>query len=594
MPAAREFDQLALKFVDPIQHDYEVIRPIVLFEETVSARSEQLGLSRTTVGDKARRFVQQGMMGLLPAAATPHEKEPTYPTPIAAYILSLKKWYPPIHYREIVRILERKFGYHTNHHTVKQFLLDHPLPLQLELELPTFHQFEEAYQARWTVVRMYYEGWNKQSIAGCLKLARSHVHDLIAAFERDGFAGLEDQRTRPPTHPDNQLTLPFLKEVLDLQQEYPQAGRFRLRGLLEERSDHTPPSERTIGQAMQINRRFHGAPDPGSQDQSQRVTDTEGTFRRYRPTRRHQMWFVDIRYLVKHQGAWRYSLCLIEGYSRKILAGMVSEYQDLIAVLQLLHAALAEYGCPEAIVSDNGAVFTAHDYTTILTALEIEPHRIPKGRPWCNLIESQFRIQARLADAKFETTQTLAELQEAHAQFVQTFNTTAHWGHRERADDRTTPEAVLDWTRGRQLDPAQLRRVFGGAPLLRQVNRYGFVSIQRFYIYAEAGLSQKRVSIWMYDGYLRVEYQQTLLAHYRTEPDQPRRRLKAITHPARFRTRFLSPQLELLELDDEQWLKVRRRPYLRQPKRPPSQSVQLALFQILGVMLALLRVLPPK
>jgi len=32
----------------------------------------------------------------------------------------------------------------------------------------------------------------------------------------DGFAGLEEQRARPPQHPGNQLTLPFLKEVLDI------------------------------------------------------------------------------------------------------------------------------------------------------------------------------------------------------------------------------------------------------------------------------------------------------------------------------------------------------------------------------------------
>ena len=47
----------------------------------------------------------------------------------------------------------------------------------------------------------------------------------------------------------------------------------------------------------------------------------------------------------------------MEGYSRTILAGMASLYQDEIAILQLLHAALAQYGRPEAIVSDNGRGF---------------------------------------------------------------------------------------------------------------------------------------------------------------------------------------------------------------------------------------------
>ena len=80
-----------------------------------------------------------------------------------------------------------------------------------------FHEFEDAYRARWTVVRMYYEGWHAKSIAGCLKLSERHVRRILAAFEQDGFTGLEDQRSRPPDHPANQLTLPLLKEVLDFQ-----------------------------------------------------------------------------------------------------------------------------------------------------------------------------------------------------------------------------------------------------------------------------------------------------------------------------------------------------------------------------------------
>jgi transposase InsO family protein len=83
----------------------------------------------------------------------------------------------------------------------------------------------------------------------------------------------------------------------------------------------------------------------------------------------------------------------MEGYSRKMLAGMVSPHQDLTAVLQILYAALSEYGCPEALVSDNGSVFTAHDYLAILRDLDITPLHIEKGKPWQNLIEAQFKVQ---------------------------------------------------------------------------------------------------------------------------------------------------------------------------------------------------------
>ena len=63
MSAQEEFEHIRRQFIDPIQHDYEVIRPIVLFAETAAERSRQTGVERTVVGDKARRFVLEGMAG---------------------------------------------------------------------------------------------------------------------------------------------------------------------------------------------------------------------------------------------------------------------------------------------------------------------------------------------------------------------------------------------------------------------------------------------------------------------------------------------------------------------------------------------------
>src|SRR6266542_4125715 len=94
--------------------------------------------------------------------------------------------------------------------------------------------------------------------------------------------------------------------------------------------------EATVGRAMAINRRMHGAPGPWSSARDEHEPATEPRHLPYRPHYRHHLWFVDIRYLVKLEGHWVYSLCILEGYSRTILAGMASEHQDLHALLQLL------------------------------------------------------------------------------------------------------------------------------------------------------------------------------------------------------------------------------------------------------------------
>ena len=179
---------------------------------------------------------------------------------------------------------------------------------------------------------------------------------------------------------------------------------------------------------------------------------------------------------------------------------MASPHQDLTAILQILFAALAEYGGPHALVSDNGSVFTAKDYLAILRDLAIEPLHIEKGKPWQNMIEAQLKVQLRLADYHFEQARTLEDVQHQHAAFIETFNTTPHWAHRTRADGHRTPVEVLGWLRGRGVEPQRLREIFGRTEFLRTVNRYGFVSVQRFYLYAEQGLARQRVSIWIYEG----------------------------------------------------------------------------------------------
>ena len=132
MSAAEDFAQYKLHFVDDIQHDYEVIRPIVLFAETVAERSRQTGIERTVVGAKARRFATAGMLGLVDQRlGNLGRQDHVYPEAIAAHILYVKQLYPPIHDRAIVRIVQRKFGYKTNHHTVKHFLERFALPVQL-------------------------------------------------------------------------------------------------------------------------------------------------------------------------------------------------------------------------------------------------------------------------------------------------------------------------------------------------------------------------------------------------------------------------------------------------------------------------------
>jgi N-acyl-D-aspartate/D-glutamate deacylase len=86
MPASERFQQLALRFTDPVQYDYEVIRGIFLADETMAERSRVTGQDRATVAAKARRFLEQGMLGLVDRRATSKRGPYSYPENVAGYL----------------------------------------------------------------------------------------------------------------------------------------------------------------------------------------------------------------------------------------------------------------------------------------------------------------------------------------------------------------------------------------------------------------------------------------------------------------------------------------------------------------------------
>jgi hypothetical protein len=89
------------------------------------------------------------------------------------------------------------------------------------------------------------------------------------------------------------------------------------------------------------------------------------------------------------------------------------------------------------------------------------------------------------------------------------------------------------------------------------------------------GLTHRRVAVWFYQDHLHVEYQQTLLARYHYRFDRRATKIANISRPKLYRSLVTSPQLELLELDDTQWLKILRPEYAKRQALMKSAVKQL-------------------
>jgi hypothetical protein len=139
MTPTEEFGQLRLKFTDPIQDGYEIIRPIVLFDETVSERSRQTGLERRRIGEKAKSFVHKGMLGLVDERTeTSKGQVHEYPEAVAEYIFYLKQLYPPIITVKLCASLSENMGIRLITTPLKTFWSDIRSPFNSSLSSPTF------------------------------------------------------------------------------------------------------------------------------------------------------------------------------------------------------------------------------------------------------------------------------------------------------------------------------------------------------------------------------------------------------------------------------------------------------------------------
>jgi transposase InsO family protein len=144
----------------------------------------------------------------------------------------------------------------------------------------------------------------------------------------------------------------------------------------------------------------------------------------------HQVWCVDVRYLVQIEGQWLYSILIFDGYSRAIVGAGCFERQHLSRLLQVFRQALTRWGAPRAVVSDHAAVCTA--LAPGLRQLGIQWSPITRGHPWQNLAEGGFSIQRWMLDAYVVGCTERERIYHQHAPFVHDDQFWGHWAHQRQ------------------------------------------------------------------------------------------------------------------------------------------------------------------
>jgi transposase InsO family protein len=576
MEPMSDYAQLQLRFVDSVQRRYEVIRPIILMgDRTVAERAEETQLHPETVRDLTRRFRQQGMLGLLPEhteIVTPSRGK-VVSEKVLEELARLKALYDGFGYRELARILWHQTHERIDDKTVKKLWQQSPTPVPGELPLAAYHSHPHRYQGRLEVIKLYYQGWTKRSICDFLHVSRPTVDRWISRFEAEHFAGLMGFKPGPKS--PRKVWFPIMVDVYHLQKAHPDAGEFRIWSLLA-REDI---SVRTVGRVMALNRQVYD----DIPHQRKHAAKQPPQPHPYKATRPHQYWFIDGRMMdFALEGVRWWSLIMLEGYSRTILAGAVAPAEASWVALMVLYTACLRYGVPEGLISDSGGAFTSNEFEAVCTRLQIDhkPMESTKGESYLNWMETHFNVQRRLFDYQFSLTTTPGEFERVHQTFIETYNTTAHQGLLKDQFDPPIPIHVLGESKGRIFTQEELARKFSRALFPRTTNRHGCVTLHSYHFYVEAGLPQTQVFLWVYGEQLRAVLDHVVLAEYHCRYDWREHKVTDIRDGVFYATRFASTQGSLVPLTPQESLVLYRpRPMARQAQLPfPAQ--QLWLFEL--------------
>ncbi|MEV4642457.1 IS481 family transposase [Actinoplanes sp. NPDC049548] len=214
-------------------------------------------------------------------------------------------------------------------------------------------------EQRLDAVRAVLAGADVTEVAAGIGVHRSTIHRWVGRYSSEQLAGLVDRSHRPhssPTQVENAVEV----AVAEMRREHPRWGsrRIRLEMLRKPgswfRGDLVVPSERTIDRILQRQGLLRSRP---------RERPKESFVRWERPAAM-QLWQMDIVggvHLVDPvTGVLREAkpVTAVDDHSRFCVIAKVVERATARAVCLALAEALARFGVPEEIITDNGKQFT--------------------------------------------------------------------------------------------------------------------------------------------------------------------------------------------------------------------------------------------
>lgn len=218
-------------------------------------------------------------------------------------------------------------------------------------------------EQRLDAVRAVLAGASVTEVAALVGVSRQSVHSWVGRYLSEGVAGLADRSSRPHSCP-HQAPAAVERAVIELRREHPRWGAKRIRlELLRKGAPWRPeqvlaaeqvPSTSTINRVLRRHGLVKALP-------RKRPRESYKRFERPGPM---QLWGIDIvdgvQLVNTATGELREAKIVtgIDDHSRFCVMAKVVERATARAVCLAFAQALARYGVPEEVITDNGKQFT--------------------------------------------------------------------------------------------------------------------------------------------------------------------------------------------------------------------------------------------
>jgi transposase InsO family protein len=205
---------------------------------------------------------------------------------------------------------------------------------------------EQRYQA---VLEVLNDGATVTDVARRYGVARQTVHVWLAAYADHGLRGLADRSSKPLSCP-HQMDPVIEARIVEMRHEHPEWGSRTILYWLAQEGVDPLPGRTSVDRCLLRHQLVNSRP------RRRKRSD----YKRWERSRAMELWQMDIVGGVRiADGTEAKIVSGIDDHSRYCVCAQVVARAIAIPVCDALELALARHGMPDAVLTDNGKVFTA-------------------------------------------------------------------------------------------------------------------------------------------------------------------------------------------------------------------------------------------